>query len=45
MLTRCVNFTKKLRRLTFFDPACGCGNFLRISYRELRLRARPGTRA
>lgn len=28
---------KKLRRLTFFDPACGCGNFLVISYRELRL--------
>jgi hypothetical protein len=22
--------------LTFFDPACGCGNFLVISYRELR---------
>ncbi len=30
-------FHKKLRRLTFFDPACGCGNFLVISYRELRL--------
>jgi type I restriction-modification system DNA methylase subunit len=28
---------KKLRLLTFFDPACGCGNFLVISYRELRL--------
>ncbi|MBL0076901.1 MAG: hypothetical protein IPP41_13620 [Rhodocyclaceae bacterium] len=23
--------------LTFFDPACGCGNFLAITYRELRL--------
>ena len=23
--------------LRFFDPACGCGNFLIISYRELRL--------
>ena len=23
--------------LTFFDPACGCGNFLIIAYRELRL--------
>ena len=22
--------------MTFFDPACGCGNFLIISYRELR---------
>jgi hypothetical protein len=30
-------FHKKLRRLTFFDPACGCGNFLAITYRELRL--------
>lgn len=23
-------------RLTFLDPACGCGNFLVIAYRELR---------
>ena len=30
-------FHKKLRGLTFFDPACGCGNFLVITYRELRL--------
>ncbi len=30
-------FHKKLRGLTFFDPACGCGNFLVIAYRELRL--------
>ncbi|MGX9725888.1 MAG: DNA methyltransferase [Candidatus Electronema sp. VV] len=28
---------KKLRGLTFLDPACGCGNFLVIAYRELRL--------
>ncbi len=26
----------KLGQLTFFDPACGCGNFLIIAYRELR---------
>ena len=26
----------KLQTLTFFDPACGCGNFLVIAYRELR---------
>jgi hypothetical protein len=26
----------KLASLTFFDPACGCGNFLVIAYRELR---------
>jgi len=30
-------FHKKLRKLNFFDPACGCGNFLVIAYRELRL--------
>ena len=29
-------YHKKLRTLTFFDPACGCGNFLVIAYRELR---------
>ena len=29
-------FHIKLQTLTFFDPACGCGNFLIISYRELR---------
>ncbi len=29
-------FHKKLGELTFFDPACGCGNFLIIAYRELR---------
>jgi hypothetical protein len=29
-------FHKKLRTLTFFDPACGCGNFLVIAYCELR---------
>ena len=30
-------FQAKLGGLTFFDPACGCGNFLIIAYRELRL--------
>lgn len=29
-------FHKKLRTLTFLDPACGCGNFLVVSYRALR---------
>jgi len=28
---------EKLTTLKFFDPACGCGNFLVIAYRELRL--------
>jgi len=32
-----VSFHKKLASLTFLDPACGCGNFLIITYRELRL--------
>jgi len=30
-------FHEKLGRLKFLDPACGCGNFLIIAYRELRL--------
>lgn len=30
-------FQNKLAGLTLFDPACGCGNFLIIAYRELRL--------
>ena len=30
-------FQEKLGRMTLFDPACGCGNFLIIAYRELRL--------
>jgi N-6 DNA Methylase len=30
-------FHKKLTNLKFLDPACGCGNFLVITYRELRL--------
>ncbi|QYZ68625.1 DNA methyltransferase [Neotabrizicola shimadae] len=29
-------FHDKLASLTFFDPACGCGNFLVITYREIR---------
>ena len=30
-------FHTKLSSLRFLDPACGCGNFLIIAYRELRL--------
>ena len=30
-------FHDKIARLKFLDPACGCGNFLIITYRELRL--------
>lgn len=30
-------FHGRLAELRFLDPACGCGNFLVITYRELRL--------
>lgn len=29
-------FQNRLAELTFLDPACGCGNFLVIAYREIR---------
>lgn len=29
-------FHKKIASLTFLDPACGCGNFLIITYQKLR---------
>lgn len=29
-------FQQKLGSLNFLDPACGCGNFLVVTYRELR---------
>jgi len=31
-----TEFHQRLARLKFLDPACGCGNFLVIAYRELR---------
>ena len=30
------SFHEKLAKLTFFDPACGAGNFLLLAYREIR---------
>lgn len=30
-------FHRKIASLRFLDPACGCGNFLVITYREIRL--------
>jgi hypothetical protein len=33
---RLEEFHKKLCSLKLFDPACGCGNFLVVAYRELR---------
>lgn len=35
--TALSRFHDKIARLKFLDPACGCGNFLIITYRELRL--------
>ena len=32
-----AEFHQRLAKLKFLDPACGCGNFLVIAYRELRL--------
>lgn len=34
---RLREFHEKLSSLKFLDPACGCGNFLIITYREIRL--------
>lgn len=33
---RLQEFRNKLAKLRFLDPACGCGNFLVLTYRELR---------
>lgn len=34
---RLLDFQASLKNIRIFDPACGCGNFLVIAYRELRL--------
>ncbi len=34
---RLMEFHRKIGALKFLDPACGCGNFLVVTYRELRL--------
>ncbi len=31
-----LEFQARLSRMRFLDPACGCGNFLVIAYREIR---------
>jgi len=33
---RLTKLHNDLAKLRFFDPACGCGNFLVVAYRELR---------
>jgi hypothetical protein len=35
-VARLTEFQNRLSNLRFLDPACGCGNFLVIAYRELR---------
>ncbi|MBL0309968.1 MAG: class I SAM-dependent DNA methyltransferase [Bacteroidetes bacterium] len=35
--TKLTHLHNKIASLRFLDPACGCGNFLIITYRELRL--------
>jgi len=35
-LPELLKFQQRLGGLKFLDPACGCGNFLIITYRELR---------
>jgi type I restriction-modification system DNA methylase subunit len=35
--TKLKQFLEKISKLQFLDPACGCGNFLIVAYRELRL--------
>ena len=34
--SKLIAFHEKLSQLKFLDPACGCGNFLVVTYRELR---------
>jgi hypothetical protein len=36
-VSRLQTFHNKIATLRFLDPACGCGNFLIITYRELRI--------
>lgn len=35
--SKLIKFQEKIAKLKFLDPACGSGNFLIITYRELRL--------
>ncbi len=36
-LGRLEEFQRKLASIHLLDPACGCGNFLILAYRELRI--------
>lgn len=33
---KCGQLHDKISKLKFFDPACGCGNFLILAFREIR---------
>ncbi len=35
--TSCTKLLKRMSQMKFFDPACGSGNFLIITYKQLRL--------
>ena len=37
LLPLCDSLLERIGRMRFFDPACGSGNFLIITYKELRL--------
>ena len=37
LIRNCNRLLSRMKRMKFFDPACGSGNFLIISYKELRL--------
>jgi len=37
LIRQCQRLLARMKRMKFFDPACGSGNFLIITYKELRL--------
>ncbi len=37
IITKCRKLLLRMQRMKFFDPACGSGNFLIITYKELRM--------
>ncbi|MBR1462064.1 MAG: class I SAM-dependent DNA methyltransferase [Prevotella sp.] len=37
LIRQCQRLLSRMKRMKFFDPACGSGNFLIISYKELRM--------
>ncbi len=37
IINSCNRLLERMRKMKFFDPACGSGNFLIITYKQLRL--------